>query len=208
MGANIENLDYEYVKNNSDSDPRAKAARNLGKFSNLSLQYRIGIDTMMSRALTQYNLQLWRAKAEHIKKTYLSTYKRVPVYWKEAVRRANIEGYAFSRGGARVPLNNLNDYQQQQIAINFRIQGTGAEMKLLGINMCRSMFDEDLVYGWDLHDALFMYVRDDANALAKVKKIQKILSNLPYKEVWGWDIPIPLPVDAKLGKTWGSLKGV
>lgn len=201
MGANIENLDYEYVKNNSDSDPRAKAARNLGKFSNLSLQYRIGIDTMMSRALTQYNLQLWRAKAEHIKKTYLSTYKRVPVYWKEAVRRANIEGYAFSRGGARVPLNNLNDYQQQQIAINFRIQGTGAEMKLLGINMCRSMFDEDLVYGWDLHDALFMYVRDDANALAKVKKIQKILSNLPYKEVWGWDIPIPLPVDAKLGKT-------
>ena len=208
MGANIENLDYEYVKNNSDSDPRAKAARNLGKFSNLSLQYRIGIDTMMSRALTQYGLQLWRAKAEHIKKTYLSTYKRVPVYWKEAVRRANIEGYAFSRGGARVPLNNLNDYQQQQIAINFRIQGTGAEMKLLGINMCRSMFDEDLVYGWDLHDALFMYVRDDANALAKVKKIQKILSNLPYKEVWGWDIPIPLPVDAKLGKTWGSLKGV
>lgn len=354
MGANIENLDYEYVKNNSDSDPRAKAARNLGKFcvlegqpvltdrglvpiedvlitdkvwdgvewvshggavfqgerdvikyqgiwltpdhivwltdgsqvefqeaaskglqiaitgdggnpvvlldnkdaafsiesadsgrnprsipqpgkleakrvwditnagcrnrytvcgllisnSNLSLQYRIGIDTMMSRALTQYNLQLWRAKAEHIKKTYLSTYKRVPVYWKEAVRRANIEGYAFSRGGARVPLSNLNDYQQQQIAINFRIQGTGAEMKLLGINMCRSMFDEDLVYGWDLHDALFMYVRDDANALAKVKKIQKILSNLPYKEVWGWDIPIPLPVDAKLGKTWGSLKGV
>ena len=342
MGANIENLDYEYVKNNSDSDPRAKAARNLGKFcvlegqpvltdrglvpiedvlitdkvwdgvewvshggavfqgerdvikyqgiwltpdhivwltdgsqvefqeaaskglqiavtgdgrspialldnkntgrsvpqsgkleakrvwditnagcrnrytvcgllisnSNLSLQYRIGIDTMMSRALTQYNLQLWRAKAEHIKKTYLSTYKRVPVYWKEAVRRANIEGYAFSRGGARVPLNNLNDYQQQQIAINFRIQGTGAEMKLLGINMCRSMFDEDLVYGWDLHDALFMYVRDDANALTKVKKIQSILSNLPYKEVWGWDIPIPLPVDAKLGKTWGSLKGV
>lgn len=208
MGANIENLDYEYVKNNSDSDPRAKAARNLGKFSNLSLQYRIGIDTMMSRALTQYGLQLWRAKAEHIKKTYLSTYKRVPVYWKDAIRRANIEGYAFSRGGARVPLSNLNDYQQQQIAINFRIQGTGAEMKLLGINMCRSMFDEDLVYGWDLHDALFMYVRDDANALAKVKKIQGILSNLPYKEVWGWDIPIPLPVDAKLGKTWGSLKGV
>jgi DNA polymerase I-like protein with 3'-5' exonuclease and polymerase domains len=208
MGANIENLDYEYVKNNSDTDSKAKAARNLGKFSNLSLQYRIGIDTMMSRALTQYNLQLWRSKAEHIKHTYLTTYKSVPIYWKEAVRRAAKEGYAFSRGGARVPLSNLNDYQQQQIAINFRIQGTGAEMKLLGINMCRSMFDEDLVYGWDLHDALFMYVRDDANALAKVKKVQGILSNLPYKEVWGWDIPIPLPVDAKLGKTWGSLKGV
>lgn len=208
MGAEIESLDYEFVRDCSSSDPRAKSARDLGKFANLSLQYRIGIDSIMSRALTQYGLQLWRSKAVKIKETYLAKYSGVPKYWKEAIRIANLDGYAFSRGGARVPLNNLNDYAQQQTAINFRIQGTGAEMKLLGIYECRNLFDENLKYGWDLHDALFMFVKDDEYALGKVKNVQSVLSNLPYKDAWGWDVPIPLPVDAKLGKTWGSLKGV
>ncbi len=208
MGAYIENMDYKHVRENAKDDAKAYSARNLGKFSNLSLQYRIGIDSIMSRALTQYGLQLTREKAEHIKYTYMTTYKAVPAYWKEAIRRADMEKYAFSRGGARVPLNNLNDYAQQQIAINFRIQCTGAEMKLLGIYMCRPLFDADLMYAWDLHDALFMYVRDDDRAEAKVRKIKNILSNLPYKDAWGWDVPIPLPVDAKLGKTWGTLKEI
>lgn len=208
MGASIENMDYNFVREQAETDERAKQARYLGKFANLSLQYRVGIDTMMVRALTQYNLQLWRQKAQHIKNTYLRTYPGVPRYWKEAIRQASKDGYAFTRGHRRVPLPNLNVYEQQQTAINFRIQGTGGDMKSLAIYVCSEFFDPDLVYAWDLHDALFMYVRDDEYAVLKVKNLKEILSNLPYKKAWGWEPQIPLPVDAKIGKTWGSLKGV
>lgn len=208
MGASIENMDYNFVREQAETDERAKQARYLGKFANLSLQYRVGIDTMMVRALTQYNLQLWRQKAQHIKNTYLRTYPGVPRYWKEAIRQASKDGYAFTRGHRHVPLPDLNIYEQQQTAINFRIQGTGGDMKSLAICVCSEFFDPDMVYAWDLHDALFMYVRDDEYAVLKVKNLKEILSNLPYKKAWGWEPQIPLPVDAKIGKTWGSLKGV
>lgn len=208
MGASIENLDYEWLRANSDTDARAKEARNLGKFANLSLQYRIGVDTIMVRALTQYGLQLWRAKAQHIKDTYLRTYKRVPQYWDWAIKQAAKAGYAETRGHRRIPLYNLNLWDQQQTAINYRIQGTGGDMKTLGIAVCKPYFNGDMLYGWDLHDALFTYVKDDAKALGRVLALKKLLSNLPYKRAWGWTPEIPLPVDAKMGKTWGTLKGV
>lgn len=176
--------------------------------SNLSLQYRIGVDSIMSRALTQYNLQLSRYKAQHIKDTYLKTYKQVPQYWRQAQNRAALKGYAETLGGRRIPLNNLQVYQQQQTAINYPIQGTGGDMKSLALAVSRPLFDNTFIYGWDLHDALFVYVKNDSKALSKIVKMRKILSNLPYRKAWGWQPTIDLPVDAKVGSTWGTLEVV
>jgi hypothetical protein len=208
MGASIEGLEYDYVRFEADTDPVAKAARNMGKFANLSLQYRIGVNSIMSRALTQYGLQLWQARAQHIKDTYLKTYRRVPEYWKKAIRMAEEAGYAETRGHRRIILDNLSKYEQQQTAINVPIQGTGGDMKALALATASPYFNEDCIYGWDLHDALFVYIRDDDDAMRKVLFLKKLLSNLPYKKMWGWEPEIPLPVDAKLGKTWAALKGV
>ena len=128
MGAEIENKEWQWVSGEQDKDPEAKRIRNLGKFANLSLQYRIGTDTIRVRALTQYGLNLPPSKAEHIKATYLRTYPGVPRYWKSAVKEAARVGYAETRGHRRIVLKNLNIYEQQQTAINFRIQGTGGDM--------------------------------------------------------------------------------
>jgi DNA polymerase I-like protein with 3'-5' exonuclease and polymerase domains len=176
--------------------------------SNLSLQYRIGVDSIMSRALTQYNLQLSRHKAQHIKDTYLQTYKQVPQYWHQAINRATMKKYAASLGGRRIPLTDLNVYQQQQTAINFPIQATGGDMKALALAVSRNLFDNDFIYAWDLHDALFVYVKNDQKAKGRILAMQKILSHLPYGAAWGWHPSIDLPVDAKVGKTWGTLSAV
>ena len=208
MGASIEGKDYDWVRLKADTDPLAKEVRNMGKFANLSLQYRIGVESLMSRALVGYGLQLWKAKADHIKKTYLRTYRRVPIYWKEAQRKAAIKGYAETRGHRRIKLWDLKRWDQQQTAINFPIQGTGGCMKSLAIAVAGNEFDDDHIYAWDLHDALFTFIKDDGKAEQKVRHMKKILSNLPYQKAWGWAPTIPLPVDAKLGKSWGTLKGV
>ena len=81
-------------------------------------------------------------------------------------------------------------------------------MKELAIAELLPEFNTDVIYAWDLHDALFLYIRDDARAVATVKRIRNKLDNLPYHRAWGWTPSVALPWDAKLGKTWGSLKGV
>lgn len=208
MGGSIEGLDWHWIHDMQDNEPRAKEARNLGKFANLSLQYRIGEETIMVRALVQYGLQLLRSKSAHIKATYLKTYSRVPKYWDSAMRFAKQHGYAETLGHRRIALPRMGEWDQQQTAINFPIQGTGGDMKALGIACCDTVFDAECQYGWDLHDALFVYIKDDAKALGKAHRIQEILNNLPYKQAWGWTPRIPLPWDAKIGKTWGSLKSL
>jgi DNA polymerase I-like protein with 3'-5' exonuclease and polymerase domains len=179
--------------------------------SNLSLQYRIGIDTMRIRALTQYGLNLSQQRATHIKAKYLTTYSGVPVYWNKAIRQAMKLGYAETRGGHRIKLHfdGQDSYQNEQTAINFPIQGTGGDMKLLALSVIKNHFAEmGAHFAWDLHDALFLYLPDDQYAEGKARKIREILSNLPYKQAWGWEPKVPLPVDCKIGKNWGSLKGL
>lgn len=208
MGAQIEGREWQWVHEMHDKDPEAKRIRNLGKFANLSLQYRIGVDTIRVRALTQYGLNLGAVKAQKIKDTYLKTYPGVPRYWQTAIRLAGKNRYAETRGHRRIAIKNPNIYEQQQTAINFPIQGTGADMKTLAIAVLRTEFNDDVMYAWDLHDALFLYIRDDDRALETVKRIRDRLDNLPYQMAWGWLPSVKLPWDAKWGKSWAALKGV
>lgn len=208
MGASIKKLDWQWVRDNQDIDSLAKEARYLGKFANLSLQYRIGIPTMRIKALTQYQLNLSEAETVQIKDTYLRTYPKVTDYWRTAIAFANKHGYAETRGGHRIQLDDMEDYSQQQTAINFPIQGTGGDMKLLALSVIKNDFARlGLHFAWDLHDALFLYIPDDSKAIKTAMYVQETLSNLPYKKVWGWEPAVPMPVDGKIGKSWGSLKG-
>jgi DNA polymerase I-like protein with 3'-5' exonuclease and polymerase domains len=208
MGASIKDLDWRWVKENYETDEVANKARYLGKFANLSLQYRIGVPTMRIRALTQYGLNLSEQEAMLIKAKYMSTYAKVPEYWLNAIARAGKYGYAETRGGHRIQLHDLSEYSQQQTAINFPIQGTGGDMKLLALSVLKNHFAElGIKFAWDLHDALFLYIPDDSKAVKTAMFVQHTLSNLPYEKAWGWTPSVPMPVDGKIGKSWGSLKG-
>src|SRR3972149_1262813 len=177
-GAQIENVDYEWVRAEHSTNVDAKRVRNLGKFCALSSAYRIGIDTLPVRALTQYGLNLSVPEATQISETYKRTYKGVVRYWKDAVRTAASAGDDESKGRRRIVLENLNLYEQPQTAINFPIQSTGGDMKELAICVLRLEFNEDVMYAWDLHDALFLYIKDDSRTLETVKRIRNRLDTL------------------------------
>lgn len=209
MGGSIKDLDWQWISQFCDSDPEAKQARYLGKFANLSLQYRIGVPTMRIRALTQYGLNLTEQEATLIKAKYVSTYQQVPTYWLKAIHDAGKRGYAETRGGHRIQLSDMSEYSQQQTAINFPIQGTGGDMKLLALAVLKNHFAElGLKFAFDLHDALFLYIPDDSKALKTAFFVKETLGNLPYEKAWGWKPAIPLPVDGKIGRSWGELKGL
>lgn len=207
MGAGIKNVDYDWLVDNKDDDDEAKQIRYLGKFANLSLQYRIGVPTMRSRALTQYGLWLDYVEATRIHQAYPSTYPGVAKYWAAAVEKAKREGYAVTMGHRRVMLPNMGEYKQQQTAINTPIQGTGADMKALALAVTAPIARANGGrFAWDLHDALFYYLPIGPKVDHTVRRIRDALNTLPYKKVWGWEPTLPLPVDCTVGTKWGHLK--
>jgi DNA polymerase I-like protein with 3'-5' exonuclease and polymerase domains len=206
--ANIEYLDM--LDRIEQKDKEAKNFRQLAKVANLSCQYRTGWKTLIDVARTQFDTVMDDRQSQQLVGLYRDTYKRVPQYWDDSIRLAKSVGYAESRGGRRVFIDDWSraqSWSSESTAINFPIQGTGADMKFLGI----SQVDEPLYevgghYLFDLHDALFALVPDTSAGFERAVQCKEILSNLPYQEYFGWKPRVALPVDMKYGKAWGSLK--
>ena len=210
MGARINERDYyELMAAVHAGEPPAKAARQLGKVGNLALQYRTSARKLRSVSRVQYNIPMELPEAQRIWKTYQATYTKVPEYWKTQIELTKQRGYVETLAGRRVRV--VGDWagdwgwSMGSTAINYRIQGTGADQKYLALAVIKDHVTSSGAFAWDLHDGLYLYVRDDL-VERMVLDIKKLLDNLPYKQAWGFDPPVPLPWDVKTGKSWGGLK--
>lgn len=210
MGARINVRNYhELMAAVKANEPPAKAARQLGKVGNLSLQYRTSARKLRSVARVQHNIPMELPEAQRIWKTYQETYTRVPEYWKSQISLTRSTGYVETLAGRRVRVVGDWDgdwgWSMGSTAINYRIQGTGADQKYLAMAVIKDLVTRSGMFAWDLHDGLYFYVRDDLVGRMAVD-IKKLLDNLPYKRAWGFDPPVPLPWDVKTGQSWGGLK--
>lgn len=210
MGSRIVNMPYkDMIRLVHEEDKVAKAGRQLGKVANLSLQYRTSAPKLRITARVAHNIPMDEGQARLIHRTYQQTYRGVPRYWEKQIAMTRRLGYVETFAGRRVQVvgdwDGRMGWSMGSTAINYRIQGTGADQKYLALALMRPYLVEIGGYfGWDLHDGIYLYIPD-----AKVKKavadIQRILNNLPYAQAWGFTPPIPMPWDCKVGKSWGSL---
>lgn len=212
MGSRIDrSLTYQQIMTNAKiaGSPEANA-RQCGKVVNLSSQYRVGWKKLKQIADVDYGILLSDEEAQRIQRVYLSTYPGVQRYWVRQISLAQTKGYAETIPGRRVRVvgqwGGDVSWQMEGTAINYRIQGTGAEQKYLALRCVREYVNEiGARFAWDLHDGLYFYV-----PMSKVKdaahNIKDILDNLPYEAVWGFKPPIPMPWDCKVGPSWGDLK--
>jgi DNA polymerase I-like protein with 3'-5' exonuclease and polymerase domains len=149
-------------------------------------------------------------EAKVISRVYRNTYQGVPQYWNNQITRVRTMGFAETFAGRRVKVMGewlgRNGWSMGSTAINFRIQGTGADQKYLAM-MCIEDTVRDVggYFAWDLHDGIYLYIPVDRVEEAAVK-IKDILDNLPYGSAWGFHPPIPMPWDCKVGPSWGDLK--
>lgn len=203
------------LKANPD-DPVGKPMRKFGKVGNLSLQYRTYPKTLVKVAAIQHKVKLNLAEAEALRATYLTTYRAVPQYWKRQIALARQVGYIQTLAGRGVHLGSMDTWkyvdggdatwQHESTAINFPIQGVGADQKYLALLVARNYLPKvDGYFYLELHDGLFFIVPKDKSQRA-AQELKALLSNLPYKRAWGVDLPIQFPVDAKRGPSWGELK--
>lgn len=219
MGAAISHDDYREIQLASASDDEqsnfvvhAKHTRKLGKFANLSAQYRAGAKKLCAKARVEYDLPMELDEAKHIRYTYLKTYKGVERYWNSQIALGRKQGFAETLAGRRVQVegdwHGPLKWSMESTMINFPVQGTGGDQKYLALSVLSSyLAKHGIKFLFDLHDGIYFLCPKDKTQRACVE-MKKILDHLPYEKAWGFTPSIPMPWDCKVGPSWGLLKGV
>jgi DNA polymerase I-like protein with 3'-5' exonuclease and polymerase domains len=189
--------------------PRRCFAAN-GRIVHNSSQYRVGFKKLQQIAEIDYGIAMSIDEAQRIQRIYLNTYPGIPRYWQEQISKAQNNGYVETIAGRRVRIigqwGGDKSWQMEGTAINYRIQGTGADQKYLALRCVRHyLMTIGARFAWDLHDGLYFYV-PHARVEDAAYEIKDTLDNLPYESVWGFTPPIPMPWDCKVGPSWGDLK--
>lgn len=210
MGAQIVAIDYrQLVRDFHAGNKTASDNRYLGKFANLSLQYRTSARKLRSKARVDYNIPLEMPAAHRIHATYQAAYPGVPKYWAHQIALVKGLGYVETFGGNRINVvgdwNGSFGWSMGSTAINARIQGTGADQKHLAIAVIKDYLRQiGGRFMFDLHDGLYLAIPSGIRPKA-VDVMKQMLDNLPYQEAWGFTPPVPMPWDCKVGKAWGHL---
>lgn len=213
MGAQIVGMDYKtMLLKVKAKDKAAGQNRYLGKFANLSLQYRTSARKLRTKARVDYGIPMELPEAQRIHATYQRAYPGVPQYWERQIALVKQLGYVETFGGNRVKVegdwNGNWGWSMGSTAINTRIQGTGADQKHLAIAIIKPYLRQ--VGGrflFDLHDGLYLAIPSGIREKAVIE-LKRLLDNLPYQQAWGFTPPIPMPWDCKVGKAWGRMDEV
>jgi DNA polymerase I-like protein with 3'-5' exonuclease and polymerase domains len=198
-----------YVYDIVNCGPRSRFAAN-GLIVHNSSQYRVGSKKLQQIAEVDYGIRLSLEEAQRIQKVYLAAYPGLQRYWANQIQSAEANGYVETIAGRRVKLTGWRDghwsWQVESTAINYRIQGTGADQKYLALRCVREYLNTiGARFAWDLHDGLYFYVPTPRVEEA-AHEIKDIFDNLPYEAVWRFKPPIPMPWDCKVGPSWGGLR--
>jgi DNA polymerase I len=208
--ANIYDYGYEEFQKLKVTD-KYKEMRQLGKITNLSLQYRLSSKNLYRVWHDKYDLVDKKLQdAERARNVYLEIYQGIPQYWKEIIDFAQPNGYVANMAGRKHLLKDWTgdkEWQSQQTAINFPIQSTGAEQKILALYELRKfLIKESIQLAWDLHDGMYFFIPDCMMTNDLVLEMIDIVNNIDYEKAWGWKPKVKFPVEAKIGDNWGELK--
>lgn len=184
--------------------------RKLGKLTNLALQYRLGARGLYKQWHDVYGLtDKTETDAQLARATYMRIYPGIPRYWRTQPMIARRTGYVDSKGHRRCSITKWdveNEYKSSQTAINFPIQATGADQKILALYYLRDyLYANGIQFAWDLHDGMFFYAPVEL-AYTRIVEMVYILNELPYEKAWGWKPQVKFPVEVKIGKRWGKLE--
>lgn len=208
-GASIIGMDYdefEISRKQENDEGEMTEARQRGKLTNLACNFRISGRALAAQAFEKYDTMIDISTGNFLVKTFVNSYDQIPVYWKEAIRKGKINGFAETFGGRRF---KLSDWQKmpwptESSAIMVPIQGSGASMKEIAI---AELFEKvpEFIFALDLHDASFGYVEID-KAKEIHQKAEEVLNSIDYEPYWGFKPDIPLPYDGKQGNSFAEVK--
>jgi len=212
-GANISMMSYEeFMQKNQDGDEEVTGTHGLrkqGKFNNLSNNYRIGVKKQRVQARVQYGMVVDIETVRRWQKVWHKSFPGIKHYWGTSINTGKTMGYAETLGGRRYKLQYWHGdmrWTTESSAINFPIQGSGADMKELAIWQMQVHFSE-FIFWFDLHDGLH-YLVPKATTTERLIEGREMLNNLDYKKYWNVDLEVPLIWDCQVGENWAELERI
>ena len=213
MGAQLIGISFEeFLRRKAAHDPEivgAKGARNLGKFINLSYNYRISPASARSKAKVDYGIEATIDQTTAWKSTFTQTYSGIPLYWRSAPKMAEQCGYSTTMAGRRYELSRWRDmaWATSSSAINHPIQGSSADQKELALAvLVTQMPDLEDRLMLEMHDAIHLSI-PGGYSMGFLLKANALLDNIDYKKFWGVELPIAFPWEGSLGPNEGSKIG-
>jgi DNA polymerase I-like protein with 3'-5' exonuclease and polymerase domains len=165
MGARIVGKDYRALQEGSKvKDSQDEKDRYLGKFANLSAQYRTGVKTLRVRARVDYEIPIELPQANLIWRTYRKTYTQVPTYWDQGDPRPSSRAMPRRWPAAASRCRRLGRqpaWKMESTALNYPVQGTGGDQKYLAIKVLKDfLIPLGCHFMKDFHDGLYWLVPD------------------------------------------------
>lgn len=210
MGSQIARMSLEeFLEKKKIHAPEIVGAhgfRALGKFANLSFNYRISTAAARSKARVDYDIDANIDQVQEWKNIFKAAYPGIVQYWRSAPLKARKCGYAETIGGNRYKLCRWEDlnWSTSSSAINFPIQGSSSDQKELAMAI---IFTEepDLMPRllMEMHDALHMSL-PGSWTMGYLKHITSLLDNIDYKKYWGVDLPVPFTWEGSVGTNEGN----
>jgi uracil-DNA glycosylase family 4 len=203
-------------KKKSEVDPKEfKEARQQAKAVTFGYLYGAMAKTFQRYAKIEYGLDISIERAEELRVSFFSKYPGVAKYHTDVKLYCHTYGYVDSPLGRRrhLPEVNSNDFSiyssAERQAINFPIQSVSSDTVLLA---CHQLIKKGLLdyhhvrpIGF-IHDELVFEIRDDPEIIKHYTKvICHEMENVPFQELFGFEMTIPLVAEAKMGLSLGEM---
>lgn len=176
-----------------------------GKFVNLSKGYRASDPTLRVTARVDYNMEVDLPTVSMWSRKYHNLFPGVKDYWLMAPRKARADGYAGTLADRRYGIKKWSkewQWTSSSTAINFPIQGMGADQRDLAIATVAQFPDIWDRFYFDLHDGLYLSIPHNW-PVSYLQTVLAALDSIDYGAHWFEEPPVPFVWEGSLGPDWG-----
>lgn len=176
-----------------------KEERQAAKGVNFGLAFGMQADKLANYARTNYGVVMTHEQAASAHYGFFRFYSALADWQQREMDDAQRLGYTETVWGRR----RRFDPNDVHAAINTPIQSTASDFGLLAMTAVARRYREHNmdaeVIGF-VHDSILVEVRED-QAQEAARMLQETMEH-PDTSPWGFTCPIPLPTEAKIGRTW------
>jgi len=188
-----------------------KEMRKRAKAVNFGFVYGMGAHKFRQYAKVKYNVELTEEEAQHFRERFFELFSELPA-WHDRQRR-----FVKAHNYVRTPIGRIRHLPEvmssdrgvraeaERRSINSPVQSAASDLNLFAAIRISEAFPNDVRIIGTVHDAILMEVRESklSELLPEIKRIME--DRDAVSDVFGWDIPLPLEVEVKVGP-WGGGK--
>jgi DNA polymerase I-like protein with 3'-5' exonuclease and polymerase domains len=183
--------------------------RGKAKPANFGIIYGISWEGYKTYAWNGYRVSMTDQEAMGTVDGFFVTYPELPNWHKRYRAMAHRDGFVTSPLGRVRHLPHIHAWDSftrskaERQAVNSPVQATLSDMMVYATAEVNDNYPEYIPFAM-IHDADYFYVLED-KAQEAAKNVTAIMSNLPLRQVFGWDHQLDFPADATVGPDLGHM---